>query len=126
MTDADVFVDARDVELDPLSRKWLESDEASTTARKNVDILIGYAGRRPAGKRRRIVLRFLVSPLELLGSERVEGIRICRQRAARPGRPAAGLLDRHDRGARLRDSCSARSATAASPLSGLPFDERAG
>src|SRR5918998_745562 len=56
MTDADVFVDARDVEVDPLSRQWLES-EASATARKNVEILTGYAGREPVGMRRRIVLR---------------------------------------------------------------------
>jgi ferredoxin/flavodoxin---NADP+ reductase len=78
MTDADVYVDARDVELDALSRAWLESEAASATSRKNVEILTGYAAREPAGKRRRIVLRFLVSPLEILGTERVEGIRICR------------------------------------------------
>jgi ferredoxin/flavodoxin---NADP+ reductase len=78
MTDADVHVDVRDVELDDLSRAWLESDAASATSRKNVDILTGYAAREPQGKRRRIVLRFLVSPLEILGTERVEGIRICR------------------------------------------------
>jgi ferredoxin--NADP+ reductase len=41
-----------------------------------VDILGGYATREPFGKRRRIVLRFLVSPVEILGDERVEGIRI--------------------------------------------------
>src|SRR5215217_8268280 len=45
MSDADVFVDPRDVEVDPLSRAWLESEAASSTARKNVDILTGYAGR---------------------------------------------------------------------------------
>ena len=61
MTEADVFVDARDAEVDPLSRTWLESEEASATRRKNVDILSGYAAREPAGKHRRIVLRFLVS-----------------------------------------------------------------
>ena len=82
MTDADVFVDARDVEVDPLSRAWLESEAASTTSRKNVEILTGYAAREPEGKRRRIVLRFLVSPVEILGEERVEGIRICRNELA--------------------------------------------
>jgi ferredoxin/flavodoxin---NADP+ reductase len=78
MTDADVHVDARDVELDELSRTWLESEAASGTSRKNVDILTGYASREPEGKPRRIVLRFLTSPLEILGKERVEGVRICR------------------------------------------------
>jgi ferredoxin/flavodoxin---NADP+ reductase len=78
MTDADIQVDARDVELDDLSRAWLESEAASGTSRKNVDILTGYARREPEGKRRRIVLRFLASPLAILGADRVEGVRICR------------------------------------------------
>ena len=75
MTDADVFVDPGDAELDPLSKAFIESEAAHTTAKKNVEILGGYAKREPLGKRRRIVLRFLVSPVEILGSERVEGIR---------------------------------------------------
>jgi ferredoxin/flavodoxin---NADP+ reductase len=76
MTDADIFVDRRDVELDPLSKAFIESEAANATKKKNVDILTGYAAREPLGKRRRIVLRFLVSPVEILGTDRVEGIRI--------------------------------------------------
>src|SRR5215208_6930045 len=76
MTDADVFVDPRDAELDELSRAFIESEAAHATARKNVDILSGYAAQEPLGKRRRIVLRFLVSPVEIRGENRVEGIRI--------------------------------------------------
>jgi ferredoxin--NADP+ reductase len=75
MTDADIFVDPRDVELDPLSKAFIESEAAHATKKKNVHILTGYAAREPLGKPRRIVLRFLVSPVEILGSERVEGIR---------------------------------------------------
>ena len=77
MTDADVIVDPGDAELDPLSRAFIESETAHATAKKNVTILHEYSKRVPEGKRRRIVLRFLVSPVEILGSERVEGIRIC-------------------------------------------------
>jgi ferredoxin--NADP+ reductase len=76
MTDADVFVDPGDVELDPLSKAFIESEAAHTTKKKNVEILTGYAGREPLGKRRRIVLRFLVSPVEIFGTDRVEGLRI--------------------------------------------------
>jgi ferredoxin--NADP+ reductase len=75
MTDADVFVDPGDVQLDPLSQAFIVSEAAHATQKKNVDILTGYAAREPLGKRRRIVLRFLVSPVEILGTERVEGIR---------------------------------------------------
>jgi ferredoxin--NADP+ reductase len=125
MTDADVFVDPRDAELDELSRRWLASDEASATARKNVDILGGYAGREPEGKRRRIVLRFLVSPLALLGESHVEGIRICRN-------------ELRDEGTGLR-ACTTETIEEIPcgivfrsigyrgiPLEGLPFDEAAG
>ena len=75
MSDADVYVDPGDAELDPLSKAFIESEAAHATAKKNVDILGEYAKREPLGKRRRIVLRFLVSPVEILGDERVEGIR---------------------------------------------------
>jgi ferredoxin--NADP+ reductase len=125
MTDADVYVDPRDVDIDELSRKWLESDEASGTARKNVEILSGFAGREPEGKRRRIVLRFLVSPLEILGTDKVEGIRICRNQL------------RHEDGA-LR-ACSTETTEELDcgivfrsigyrgiPVQGVPFDERRG
>ena len=76
MTDADVYVDPGDAELDPLSKAFIESEAAHATAKKNVDILSEYAKREPLGRRRRIVLRFLVSPVEILGTDRVEGIRI--------------------------------------------------
>ena len=124
MTDADVFVEARDLEMDPLSRAWLESEAASKTARNNVEILSGYAGRAPAGKRRRIVLRFLVSPVEILGSERVEGIRICRnelrEEDGRLRAFATDAVEELDCGLVFR-SIGYRGT----PLPGLPFDERA-
>jgi ferredoxin--NADP+ reductase len=124
MTDADVFVDPRDVELDPLSRTWLEN-EASATARKNVDILTGYAGRTPEGRRRRIVLRFLVSPLELLGENHVEGIRICRNELRDEGSGlracSTDTVEQLDCGIVFRSI-----GYKGTPLEGLPFDEARG
>ena len=103
MTDADVFVDPGDAELDPLSKAFIESEAAHTTAKKNVDILGGYAAREPLGKRRRIVLRFLVSPVEILGDERVEGIRIVHNELVEDEqRLGARARHGHHRGARLR------------------------
>jgi ferredoxin/flavodoxin---NADP+ reductase len=125
MTDADVYVDPGDVEIDHLSREWLESDEASGTSRKNVEILTGFAGREPEGKRRRIVLRFLASPLEILGTDQVEGIRICRNQL----RDEDGALracstettEELDCGIVFR-SIGYRGI----PVQGVPFDERRG
>jgi ferredoxin--NADP+ reductase len=123
MTDADVFVDPGDAELDPLSQAFIESEAAHTTAKKNVDILSGYAARQPLGKPRRIVLRFLVSPVEILGEERVEGIRIAHNElvegdggALRP-RPT-GITEELDCGLVFR-SIGYRGTR----LPGVPFDE---
>src|SRR3954452_23480158 len=77
---ADVIVDPADVELDPASQAWLESNEASKTTRENVRILREYAAREPSGKPKRIVLRFLTSPVEIEGDEGVERVVIERNR----------------------------------------------
>ena len=84
MTDADVYVEAQDCELDPLSSEWLET-EGSSTARKNVEILREYSTREPIGRSRKIVLRFLVSPVEIVGDDEVEAIRVVRNELQRAG-----------------------------------------
>jgi ferredoxin--NADP+ reductase len=52
----------------------LKSDDR--TAERNVQTLTRYSTETPAGKLRRIHMRFLVSPVELLGDERVEAIKV--------------------------------------------------
>src|ERR671923_994991 len=124
MSNADVFVDPEDVELDPLSKAFIESDTASTTAKKNVEILTGYAAREPTGKPRRIVLRFLVSPVAILGEERVEGIRICHNElvADESGSIRARPTDVFEE---IECGLVFRSiGYRGTPLEGLPFDER--
>jgi ferredoxin/flavodoxin---NADP+ reductase len=126
MTDADVYVDVRDAELDPLSRAFIESEAAHVTARKNVEILTGYAGRAPEGKNRRIVLRFLTSPVEIVGEDRVTGIRVERNELAEDDTGAirarpTGEVETLDCGIVFR-SVGYRGV----PLADLPFDERGG
>jgi ferredoxin/flavodoxin---NADP+ reductase len=125
MIDADVYVDPRDVELDPLSRTWLESDDASATPRRNVEILEGFARREPEGKRRRIALRFLVSPVEIVGDGKVEAIRICRNEL----REQDGALRACSTETIEELECGVvfRSiGYKGLPLHGLPYDERSG
>ena len=50
MKDADVHVDPAEVELDDLSRAYLESDEADITTRKNVEIFTEFSQRQPRGQ----------------------------------------------------------------------------
>ena len=75
---ADVLVDPAELELDPASAVELET--APQTVRRNVQILRDYATRTPAGKPRAIRLRFLLSPVAILGEERVEAIEAVRNR----------------------------------------------
>jgi ferredoxin/flavodoxin---NADP+ reductase len=76
LTDADVLVDPAQVELDPVSEAFLESEHADATNRKNLGTLSEYARREPAGKPKRVELRFLRSPVAIRGSDRVEGIEV--------------------------------------------------
>jgi len=78
---ADVVVRPDEVELDELSRAALERS-GDRAERKKVEILQEYAARPPAGKPRRLILRFLVSPVEVLGDAagHVAGLRLVRNR----------------------------------------------
>ena len=75
MMDAEVVVSQEDVALDPLSQEFLET-AADRTAIRNVEILKDYAAKPSAGKSRKIIFRFLTSPIEILGDERVEAIKV--------------------------------------------------
>jgi ferredoxin/flavodoxin---NADP+ reductase len=123
---ADVIVDPADLELDEASQAWLDSDESDKTSRENVRILREYAQREPAGKPKRIVLRFLTSPVELQGEDRVERVVVERNRlepredgslAARP----TGERDTFACGLVLR-SIGYKGI----PIPEVPFDERRG
>src|SRR5439155_13600496 len=71
---ADVIVDPAELELDAASEAALEADRART--RRNVDILREFATRTPSGKPKRLVLRFKVSPVQILGDGKVEAIEL--------------------------------------------------
>src|SRR6476659_3611137 len=72
----DILVDPADLELDPASAAELEA--APPTVKRNVEHLRSYAARAPEGKPRAIRLRFLRSPVAILGEERVEAIEFVR------------------------------------------------
>jgi ferredoxin--NADP+ reductase len=76
LVDADVHIDAAAMDLDEASRAYLESDQADATTRKNVESFTEFASRDPEGKGKRVELRFLRSPLEIHGSDRVEAITV--------------------------------------------------
>jgi ferredoxin--NADP+ reductase len=125
MIDADVVVDPRDVALDEHSKRSIEG-EGDLTSRKNVEILTGYSERTPAGKRRRIVLRFLVSPVAITGEERVQAVELVHNEIGidKDGVLRAVATERRETleaGIVLR-SIGYRGIA----LPGVPFDERRG
>ena len=119
---ADVVVDPEELELDEASEAALAD---RPTVRRNVEVLRDYAARDPRGRHHRLELRFLTSPVEIVGEGEdgpVTGIRVVRnrldgdQRAVPTGEEetiACGLVLR---------SIGYRGR----PLPGLPFDERRG
>ncbi|HTU28793.1 MAG TPA: FAD-dependent oxidoreductase [Solirubrobacteraceae bacterium] len=69
-----------DVIVDPAQMEGVEAPEdADKTTTRNVEILRGYSERVPAGKSHRLELRFLRSPVEILGEGEdgpVTGVRV--------------------------------------------------
>jgi ferredoxin--NADP+ reductase len=71
----DVVVRPEEAILDPRSEAEISRTGDSLT-RKKVEILQEYAVREPRGKPRRLHIRFLVSPVELVGDERGNVVRM--------------------------------------------------
>jgi len=119
----DLVVDPRDLELDAASTAELADD---AQAQKNLEVLRAAADRGPTGAARRIHLRFLVSPVEIVGDGgRVSALRLERNRlvSGRGGLAAEGTgeIETLPVGLVVR-AVGYRSL----PLPEIPFDERRG
>jgi ferredoxin--NADP+ reductase len=81
LADADITARPDEVELDELTRSSLERTPDRATSKK-VEILRGYAEPKPRTKSRLLTVRFLVSPVELIGDDtgRVVAMRMVRNR----------------------------------------------
>jgi ferredoxin--NADP+ reductase len=125
---AGVEVDVTDLELDEHSARWLE-EEADITARKNVEILRDYAAAGPKEASHRVILRFLRSPVEILGEGEngpVTGVRVVKNRIE-PG--ANGSLRAVPTGEEEVIECGLvlRSiGYRGQPVDDVPFDARRG
>jgi ferredoxin/flavodoxin---NADP+ reductase len=121
----DLRVDPEEVELDTQSRRWL-AEEGTFTAHRNVELVREFAARpaRPDA-RRRIVLRFLRSPLRIRGTGAVEAIDIGRNEIVRTddgslrAQAVDGDVETIECGLVLRSV-----GYQAVPLPDVPFDER--
>lgn len=83
LVDADVLVDASDLELDALSA---EAVAGNRVLARNLDVLREWSERTPQGKRRRIHVRFFTRPVELRGDARVSQVVVERTELDETGR----------------------------------------
>jgi ferredoxin--NADP+ reductase len=112
----ELVVDAADLELDPASELAIGM---SRVARRNVDVLRGWADRLPSRAPRRVHFRFWTRPVGIIGSERVEGVAV-----ERTAIDADGALVGHGRQERLAAQAVFRAVGyAGQSLQGLPFDD---
>jgi ferredoxin--NADP+ reductase len=126
LSQADVIVEPAELELglavpDP-------SLEQNAIARQNVDILRGYAERAPAGRSRRIVMRFLLSPVELVGDEsgRVTGAALVRNELVPDERGTLRARATDERETLETGLVFRAIGYRGLQLPGVPFDERYG
>ncbi len=77
LADADVEVLPEEARLDDLSQAYVDAHTDKALVRK-IEILQSYAGRPPSGKSRRLSIRFLLSPTEIMGNGggRVRALRL--------------------------------------------------
>jgi ferredoxin--NADP+ reductase len=125
LPDTDVIVDPAELELGALTEAHIARSPERIRDR-NLELLREYASRPDAGAPTRIVLRFLVSPVEILGRERVEGLTVVHNE----------LYESED--GQLRSRPTERTTTLpvglvfraigyqGVPLPGIPFDAMAG
>ena len=123
LANADIVVDPSELELDPASAAQAE-DDAPT--KKNLEVLQGFAAQTPAGKPRRVHLRFFVSPVEVQGEGRVAALTLARNRLEDRGGGYLAAVDTGER-ERLEADWLLRSVGYRGvPLPGLPFEARRG
>ncbi len=121
---ADVVVDPADLELDPVSASELEG--ASNVVQRNVEILRELAVRVPGGKPRRVALRFRLSPVAILGDERVEGVEVVHNRLEPDGRGSVRAVPTEEREVIPCGIVFRSVGYRGVGVPGVPFDDAAG
>lgn len=116
-----------DVIVDPAQLEGVTDEDAAAvgkTAKQNIAVLRDYAKRSPRPGHRRIVLRFMTSPIEIKGEGRVERIVLGRNELTTDSNGRVSASDTGER-EELPVQLVVRSVGYRGvPTPGLPFDER--
>ncbi|MEV6679189.1 FAD-dependent oxidoreductase [Streptomyces erythrochromogenes] len=120
----DAWADPAELALDPLYTDPGAAAALPAVARRNLEVLRGWAGAAPGAGPRRIALRFYLRPVEVLGGPdgRVAGVRF--ERTAPDGRGGVTGTGVHED---VEAQLVLRSVGYMGvPLAGLPFDPAKG
>lgn len=121
----DLVVRPEELELDPASEAFLAAAD-EPTYRRNVEILRGQISKGEGTQPRKIRARFFVSPVAVLGKERVEGLRLEINRLERDDKgnvKAVGTGKFEEITVQMVFRSIGYKGVA---VTGLPFDDRAG
>jgi ferredoxin/flavodoxin---NADP+ reductase len=113
-----------DVIVDPADLEGAVAED--TNAERNLEVLREYARREPQGKPKRLVLRFLLSPVEISGDGRVERIELVHNRLEPDERGTLRAVPTGERETLEAGVVFRSVGYRGVPLPGLPFDGEAG
>ena len=122
LADVDVVVRAAEIDLDAFDPTGRSAELAAGDrhVRGNYTVLSGWAAREPAGRARRLTLRFWLRPVSIEGEDSASGLTLERTRL-----DASGAFTGTGEHETLPVSMVLRSVGYQSvPLPGVPFDER--
>jgi ferredoxin/flavodoxin---NADP+ reductase len=121
----DLVVRPEDLELDAVNRAFLER-HPSRHPQRNWELLAAHSAKGEGTQPRKIRMRFFVSPVEILGTHRIEGLRVERNRLVED---AQGGFSAQGTGAfeEIPSQLVFRSVGyKGHRLAGVPFDDRHG
>ncbi len=127
LEDADVHVPRDEAELDTLSREAMEAS-GDRNAVKNVQAIQEYAQRETQGKNKQLIIRFLVSPVEIIGDDqgRVSAMKIVRNEISRDDKGRIGARPTEQTETLPVGLVFRSVGYRGVPLPEIPFDESAG
>jgi ferredoxin/flavodoxin---NADP+ reductase len=125
LADASMIVQSDEVVLDPISQQLVESG-SDKVATRNVEILKVYATQGDTGKRRKIIMRFCVSPVEILGDGKVQAIKLMQNRLVADEKGNLKAQPTGDTEIIPVDLVFRSVGYYGQPLPDVPFDDRSG
>ncbi|GAA3952377.1 FAD-dependent oxidoreductase [Gordonia caeni] len=116
----DVVIDQADLALDAATESAFDSGDLDSTVATKIRLAREYAARPAGGADRRVVFRYLTTPIRIDGDDRVTGVRCVRNRFDESGAVVPG-----DESFVLEAGAVVRSiGYRGEPVAGLPFDEQ--